>query len=233
MNRSFPHHVDDADTGGRPTFTDDEFAEYFGTPARPEGQRRRIPVWARLAGVIVAVAMLAGSATYLITTIRDFASINDPVEIRTAALDHAAQSQWGWLASDFVVVSIDESRVGAFVTNNPPDGLVQIDLRPWGPGRLDRLVDHELGHLLDFAIWGAAPASERRGGLSSEAWAECAAVDEGTRNIDLSLVDGEYHCYADELPIYREQVAALVEVCTRWGERECRTVSLGANGTSN
>ncbi len=214
-------------------FTDEEFAEYFGTPARPSTERRRIPLWARLAGLIVALAMIVGSGNFLLTEIRDFASLNDAPEIRSAALDRIAESEWGWLAAEVVIVPIEEPRVGAFVTNNPSDGIIQIDLRPWGPDRLDRLVDHELGHLLDFAVWGAVPADERRGGISSEAWAECAAVDAGTRAIDLSEVVGEYHCYADELVVYEAQVGQLVEVCARWGDRECRTIGLGADGVDN
>ncbi len=214
-------------------FTDEEFDEYFGTPARPEHQERSVPWWARLAGEIVAVAMVVGSAGYLVTTISDFASLNDPQEIRLAALDRIAESEWGWLASEVVIVPIEEPRVGAFVTNTPPDGVIQIDLRPWGPDRLDRLVEHELGHLLDFAVWGAAVPAERRGGISSEAWAECAAVDAGTRAVDTTDVVGEYHCYAGELQVYEDQVAQLVEVCARWGERECRTLGLGADGVAN
>ena len=161
------------------------------------------------------------------------ASLNDAPEIRAAALERVAESEWGWLASEIVIVPIEEPRVGAFVTNNPPDGIIQIDLRPWGPERLDRLVDHELGHLLDFAVWGAVGADERRGGISSEAWAECAAVVAGTRLLDTTDVVGEYHCYADELEVYEAEVASLIEVCARWGERECRTLGLGANGTDN
>lgn len=214
-------------------FTDEEFAEYFGTPARPTEERRRIPLWARLAGLFVALAMIVGSGNFLITEIRDFASLNDAQEIRAAALERVADSEWGWLASEIVIVPIEEPRVGAFVTNNPPDGIIQIDLRPWGPERLDRLVDHELGHLLDFAVWGAVGAGERRGGISSEAWAECAAVDAGTRLLDTTEVVGEYHCYADELQVYETEVASLIEVCARWGARECRTLGLGANGTDN
>ena len=213
-------------------FTDEEFAEYFGTPARDNDEPRRTPIWARLIGAIAALAMLAGTITILVDAIGDFASINDAGEIREAALDRVDESPWGFLVSEVIIVPIPEPRIGAFVTNNPPDGIVQIDLRPWSPDRLDRLVDHEIGHLVDFAVWGRAPAAERRGGLSTAAWAECAAVAAGTRQIDTVVVEGEYHCYADEAVVHDAEMASITEICTRWGERICSTQRLGADGTN-
>lgn len=206
-------------------FTAEEFEEYFGEVAEADpARRRRLGRRARVVAIVAAVAMMAGTATILVDAIRDFASISEPAEIRNHALDRIEQSRWGWLASDVVVVDIPEPRVGARVTNNPPDGIITIDRRNWSGGRLDRLVEHELGHLLDFAVWGAAGADDRRAGLESEAWAECAAVTAGTRRVDGRNVDGAYHCYADELEIYEAAVAELDEVCRRWEPVECRRV---------
>lgn len=204
------------------TFSDDEYAEFFGTDEIESAPKRRIGRRARLVGAVAAVAMLAGTATVLIDAIGQFATIDEPAEIRQHSLDRIAESRWGWLASDVVVVAIPEPEVGARVTNNPPDGIITIDRRNWNGDRLDRLVEHELGHLLDFAVWGDAPRDDRRNGLASEAWAECAAVAAGTRRVDGRNADERYHCYPEEFEIYQETVAGLDEVCSRWATPECR-----------
>lgn len=207
------------------TFSEAEYREYFDTPGdQAPRSRRRIGRQARIVAVVAAVAMLAGTVTVLATAIRDFASINEPDEIRDHALARIAESQWGWLATDVVVAQIPEPRIGARVSNNPPDGIITIDRRNWNGARLDRLVDHELGHLLDFAI-GADATGQRRGGLASEAWAECAAVAAGTRPLDRKAGHDRYHCFADELEIYEQTIAGLTEVCRQWGPVECRPVA--------
>ena len=206
------------------TFTDEEYDEFFGVGDAEVPPRRRIGRWAQVIAAIAVLAMLATSVTVLVNALRDFASIGEPVEIRERALDRIAESEWGWLANDVVVVAIPEPNVGARVTNNPPDGIITIDRRNWNGGRLDRLVEHELGHLLDFAVWGAAPRAERRNGLETEPWAECAAVASGTRRIDGRNADDRYHCFADEFDAYQDAVGELTEVCRRWEPIECRTV---------
>lgn len=206
------------------TFTDEEYDEFFGVDEAEESPKRRISRRAQLVAAIAAVAMVAGSATVLVNAIQDFASIGEPAEIREHALDRIAESQWGWLANDVVVVAIPEPDVGARVTNNPPDGIITIDRRNWSGDRLDRLVEHELGHLLDFAVWGAAPRAERRNGLGTEPWAECAAVAAGTRRIDGRNADDRYHCFAEEFDAYQDEVDGLNEVCRRWTPIECRIV---------
>ena len=207
------------------SFTPEEFDEYFGdsVPISDDDAPRSRRRWARLIGVVAAVAMLAGTAAVLVDAIRNFASIREPAEIRSHAFERIDESPWGWLATDVVVVDIPEPNVGARVTNNPPDGIITIDRRNWSGGRLDRLVDHELGHLLDFAVWGSGDP-DRRGGLGSEPWAECAAVEAGTRSVDRGDADERYHCFADEIEIYRKTVDSLDEVCRSWGEPECRAV---------
>lgn len=205
-------------------FTDEEFAEYFeGDPIDEHRFRRfRINTPLRILGLIVAAAMVAGSLTVIVDQIKDFASLNTADEIREQGLGRIAESPWGWLASDVQIDSIPEPRIGGFVRNDPPNGVIFVDLRPWSPERLDELIDHELGHLLDYALWNEGGDGERRGGLDSEVWAECFAVTNGTRRIDPGPVETEYHCYAEELAIFEATMAPVDEVCKTWGIEECR-----------
>lgn len=203
-------------------FTDEEFDEYFGDVGEPLPPRsRRVPGWARLLGYAVVFAMFGGLLLTLVNDVISNPDIREPSAIETAALARVAESPYGWLVEEVRVVPIDRPRVGAFVTNNPPDGIIQIDLRPWSQDRLDELMDHEMGHLLDFALWDPFDV-ERKGGLGTEAWAECAAVDAGTRRIDPRDPGGEYHCFDDEYEIYVDTLNEITEICKRWGDRACR-----------
>ena len=203
-------------------FTEEEFDEYFATPIPEHRFRRfRITGWMKLLGLIVAVGLMAGSVTVIVDQFRNFRSLNEAGEIRDRALERIEVSQWGWLATDVRIDSIPEPEIGGRVVNNPPDGVVMVDLRAWDPEQLDALVDHELGHLLDFAVSSNEQVSLRRGGLESEAWAECAAVAAETRRVDTSTVDTEYHCYDEELTAYVVVVGDLTEVCAEW-VGECR-----------
>ncbi len=206
-------------------FTPEEFAELFREPDEPVV--RRVPRWSRAVAVFVALAMVAGTAGFLIDQLLNQAQLQEPAEIRAHAIERVAESEFGWLVTDIVVVPIDGPRIGGRVRNNPPDGIIEIDLRPWSRNRLDRLIDHEIGHLLDFTAWERGD-SDRRGGLEVEAWAECAAVDAGTRRVDGDRADERYHCRTDELEIYQATVATLGEVCRVWGEPECRPVRTDA-----
>lgn len=202
------------------TFTDEEYEEFFGPPGEPRGSRtlsRRV----RVLGFFIAGAMLAGGLLTLVDSVRTNPDIREPAAIEAEAWRLVGESDLGWLVEDIRIVPILEPRVGAFVTNNPPDGIIQIDLRPWTDSGLEELMDHEIGHLLDFAIW--EPGDDgRKNGLGTEAWAECAAVDAGSRRIDPRDPGGEYHCFDDELIVYRAGLSAVNEVCARWGRRECR-----------
>ncbi len=213
--------------GGEATFTDEEYDALFVDvePLAPAG-RRRLPRLVSLLGLFVAATMLAVYVGDLVGGVASTPTIREPAEIRAVALDEIAESPWGWLATEVRIESLPEPRVGAYVTNNPPDGVITIDLRPWTAAGLDELIDHELGHLLDFAVWGTV-ADGRRGGIGTEAWAECAAVAAGTRALDRRDPGTEYHCYADEFAVYEAAVAELTEVCRNWGSRECRPVTPG------
>ncbi len=210
-------------------FTDEEYRELFvDVEPLTEQRRRRVPAWLSVLGVLLAVAMLAGYFGDLVTGIQTSPSIREPADIRAFALDEIASSPWGWLASDVVVRDLEEPRVGAYVTNAPPDGIITVDLRPWNEDRLDELIDHELGHLVDFAVWGLRGDSPegRRGGLRSEAWAECSAVGAGTRRVDQRDPDTEYHCFANEFEVWEQTMSAIDEICRPWGPPECRPVTL-------
>lgn len=207
-------------------FTDEEYDEYFGEPAEPLAPRgKRLPRWARPIGLFITAVMFAGGIASLANEVITRPTIREPIDIEAQAWDRVEVSQWGWLVDDIRVVDIPAPRVGAFVTNNPPDGLIQIDRRPWTEDRLDELMDHEVGHLLDFAVWGTS-SEGRRNGLASEAWAECAAVFAGTRRVDAIDPGGEYHCFDDEFALFEEAMTELSEVCKTWGDRECRVVDL-------
>ena len=205
------------------TFTDEEYEEFFGPPSEPR-LRRTLSRRVRFLGLFIAAAMLAGGLLTLVDSVRTNPDIREPAAIEAEAWRHVGESELGWLVEDILIVPILEPRVGAFVTNNPPDGVIQIDLRPWTERGLEELMDHEIGHLLDFAIWEPADP-DRKNGLGTEAWAECAAVDAGSRRVDPRDPGGEYHCFDDELIAYRAALSALNEVCTRWGRRECRSLS--------
>jgi|GEM_PF-3271241 len=166
--------------------------------------------------------MALGVVLALFNDVRTNPDIREPAAIEDAAWEQVQDSPLGWLVEDILIVPIPEGRVGAFVTNNPPDGIITLDLRPWTTNALDELIDHEIGHLLDFALWEPGDPN-RKGGLGTEAWAECAAVDAGTRRVDPRDPGGEYHCFEDELAIYQATLANVSQVCKRWGDRECRS----------
>lgn len=210
------------------TFTDDEYQEYFLEAEERPAERNLSPA-VRMIGVAIACIMFMGGVATLIREVATRPDVREPIEIEEAAWDRVGESRLGWLVEEIIVVPIDEPQVGAFVTNNPPDGIIQIDRRPWTNERLDRLVDHEIGHLLEFAVWHkGADAPEgialERGGLAREAWAECAAVDAGTRRLDSAIGESEYHCVQAEFDVYRSATDAIVEVCKPWGDEECHTL---------
>ena len=210
---------------GEVEFTDEQYEEYFGSPSEPLAPKsRRIPMWARLVGYLGAGAMALGVVLALFNDVRTNPDIREPAAIEDAAWEQVQDSPLGWLVEDILIVPIPEGRVGAFVTNNPPDGIITLDLRPWTTNALDELIDHEIGHLLDFALWEPGDPN-RKGGLGTEAWAECAAVDAGTRRVDPRDPGGEYHCFEDELAIYQATLANVSQVCKRWGDGACRSLT--------
>ena len=112
--------------------------------------------------------------------------------------------------------------VAGFVHASPADGIIVLDLNGWDPEELRSTVAHEIGHLLDFAAYGDSP--DRRTGLESEVWAECAAVDAGHRRLDGDSATQVYRCTEAELENYRFAVSLLGEVCAPWNG-ECRPIT--------
>lgn len=206
-------------------FTDEEYEELFGGDYEPLAPKsRRIPWWARFLGLFVAAAMGTGGLLNLADNVRTIPDVRFPADIEAAAWERVAESEHGWLVADIEIRQIPEPNIGAFVTNNPPDGVIVVDERPWRLERLDELMDHEIGHLLDFALWEPSDP-DRQGGLGTEAWAECAAVDAGTRRTDPRDTGTEYHCLDDEFASYQATLGDVTEVCARWGSMECRPLA--------
>ncbi len=206
-------------------FTDEEFEEFFGGDYEPlEPKSRRLPRGARMLGLFVALAMGLGGLFGLFDLLATLPDVRTPAQIEAAAWNRVSESEHGWLVADIVIEQIAAPNIGGHVTNNPPDGIITIDERPWTLERLDELMDHEIGHLLDFALWEPRDP-ERKGGLGTEAWAECAAVDAGTRRTDGRDPGGEYHCFGDELDTYVSTLNAIPQACKRWGDRECRPLA--------
>ena len=79
--------------------------------------------------------------------------------------------------------------------------MITLDRIGWEAEDIRSTTAHEIGHLLDFAAYGNQ--AERRDGLGSEAWAECAAVDAGFRTTDSGFGDTAYHCTDTELEQYQ------------------------------
>lgn len=205
--------------------TDEEWDEVFNNPD-DEIVPRGTPAWARLLGWVAALAMLISSFAVVVNAVQSFRQISEPIDILTAAWEYTDEAAWGWLVSDIKVAVIDAPSVGAFVTNNPPDGVVTVDLRGWDGGRLDELMAHEIGHLIEFAAYPPGKPNSR-GGLEREVWAECAAVFVGERSTDGDGNQERYRCTKAELAIFESEMFALTGVCRPWGETVCRPVVLG------
>ena len=221
-------------SGDQVEFTEEEFRDFFGPdseePLSPKSTRLSFTV--RLLGLFVAVAMASGGAFALFDGIIEPTSLRDAAEIERAAWERVSESPYGFLVSDIRVIPIPQGNIAAFVTNNPPDGIIQLDFRPFSEDRLRELMDHEIGHLVDFALWEPRDPG-RTNGLGTEAWAECAAVNAGTRRIDGFDPGGEYHCFDDELESFEAALADVTEICARWGTRQCRSaeeIGIGSGG---
>lgn len=203
--------------------TDEEWAATFNDPA-DDIVERPTPRWAKFLALIAGAAMLVSSFAVVINVIRVVRQVSDPPQIIETAWDHTNDSEWGWLVSEIVVTDIFEPQVGAFVTNNPPDGIVHVDLRGWDPGRLERLMAHEIGHLIEFAAYPPGHPNPR-GGIEREVWAECAAVDAGEQSLDGDGDTEEYRCTSAEYDVYVAETRAFGEICRPWADAVCRDMS--------
>ncbi len=215
--------------------TDEEWDELFGDPSTGDlgnldgagaelGSRRsRVPLWAKAAAVLASAAMVLSLAPGLVQWVREIGAIKDPIEIVAHANAYVDRSEFGWLVSEVQIASLGEPNVAAYVLRNPADGVIILDNRAWQPDDLDETMAHEIGHLLDFAVWPGG-RGDLRGGLESEVWAECAAVAAGERGLDGSRDNDEYRCRPAELEVFEARMATAREemICRPWDERECR-----------
>ena len=204
---------------------DDDFWAAFDE-AEEWAANRPTPWYRRVSNffaVFIVVGMLATGALLPWGELFDrLDNIEDPLEIMAAADQTVEESPYGWLVEDLRVRDILPSGVAGFVHSAPADGIITIDVIGWDPEELNSTVAHEIGHLLDFAAYG--DSLERRDGLESEVWAECAAVDAGFRRTDPAGADQVYRCTDNELEQYRFAVSRLGEVCAPWNG-ECRVVT--------
>ncbi len=212
--------------------TDEEWEELFGDdmatvePRRDqddETPRRRVPLWAKLAALVASAAMVLSAAPGLVERVRNIGAITDPIEIVAHADRYVETSEFGWLVSEVQIANLGEPNVAAFVYRNPADGVIVLDNRPWQPDDLDETMAHEIGHLLDFAVWPQG-RGDLRGGLESEVWAECAAVAAGERRLDGSRDNDVYRCRPAELEVFEVELAKAraTQICRPWDEPECR-----------
>ena len=216
MDTHHPERIDEYDDDFWAAF--DEAEDYFAE--RPTPWYRRVGSY--LAALIV-VGMLATGALLPWGELFDrLDNIEDPFEIREVAEQTVEESPYGWLVEDVRVRDIIPSGVAGFVHGSPADGIITLDLIGWDPQELRSTVAHEIGHLLDFAAYG--DSVDRRDGLESEVWAECAAVDAGFRRTDPAGADQVYRCTDTELEQYRFSVSLLGEVCSPWNG-VCREVT--------
>jgi hypothetical protein len=205
------------------TYADDEFWDAFNVeddyvPRTPWYRKT-----ARLFAVLIVAGMIATGALIPWGELIDrLDSVSEPEEILLVADQVVAESPYGWLVTEVRVRDIPDSTTGGFVLSNPADGVITLDRIGWDPEELRSTVAHEVGHLIDFAAYGRL--AERRDGLGSEAWAECAAVDAGFRRADSDFGDTAYHCTGDELEQYRFSMSLLGEACKSWGDQECRPI---------
>lgn len=207
---------------GPVTFTDEQWAFFFGEEPQPERKRNR---WAGLVVAALVVGLLASSAFIAWRVVFDGRNdVRDPAEILAIAEQEVADSPHGWLVTGVEVVPILDIDIGGFVQNGPADGVVFIDRRPWDTEELASTVNHEIGHLLDFAAYANVPVA--RGGLESEVWAECAAVDAGFRDLDNEDSRAVYRCTPSNFSAYQSAISLLGEVCRPWADRECRDVGI-------
>ncbi len=206
------------------SYADDDFWDAFNVdddyvPRTPWYRKT-----ARLFAVLIVAGLIATGALIPWGELIDrLDNVSEPSEILAVADEVVAESPYGWLVTDVRVRDIPDSTTGGFVLNNPPDGVITLDRIGWDPQEVRSTVAHEIGHLIDFAAYNDLP--ERRDGLGSEAWAECAAVDAGFRRADGGVGDTAYHCTADELEQYRFSMSLLGEICRPWGTPECRPIA--------
>ena len=217
-----------AEIAARATRTDEAEEEFWAAFDEAElwAENRPVPWYRRTARLFAALFVAGLIATGALVPWGELVdrldNVSDPFEIRNLSQETVDESPLGWLVADVRVRDIIPGDVAGFVHHTPADGVITIDLIGWDPDQLRATIAHEIGHLLDFAAYG--DVAERRDGLESEVWAECAAVDAGFRDTDGDGATDAYRCTDVELEQYRFAVSRLGEVCAPWNG-ECRSVT--------
>lgn len=183
---------------------------------------RRVPFAARVVAVITLMAVFATGVAAAIGALGTTRQVHSD-EVAVESQRYVDESPWGWLVSQVIVTTIEQSHIAAYVIEKRAAGVVYIDQRAWEAKDLEETIAHEIGHLIDFAAFGDGSEYEgpRRGGLESEVWAECAAVQVAAREVDGQGAKQTYRCTASELETFTSTMHAMDELCRPWDEVVC------------
>lgn len=190
--------------------------------SRPTPWYRKSAKW--LLGIFIVCLFASGALMPWGRWIDELDNVSNSEGIKIFAEQTAAESPYSWLVSDIKVQFVLAEHIGGYVHSHPADGIIYIDHRSWEQNDLISVVHHEIGHLIDFAVWGHSSENhteygEVRGGLASEVWAECAAVHAGFRELDSSSQKNGYFCRSQDLETYSEVIANLGEFCAPWNNK--------------
>lgn len=201
----------------------DEF--YFG--ADDELEMRPRPPWIRWIAMLVVLAMLITGIAAGIGALGTTRQIHsEQVEIEAQAW--VDESPWGWLVTRLIVQTIDQPEVGAYVIEGRRNGVIYLDQRSWERADLEQTMAHEVGHLIEFSAYREVPEVQRRGGIESEAWAECAAVFQGHRKLDGDGAKQQYRCTPAEYDIFVAEMESFSEICRTYRDTICVPLAGGS-----
>lgn len=150
---------------------------------------------------------------------------SEQVEIEAQAW--VDESPWGWLVTRLIVQTIERPEIGAYVFEGRRNGVIYLDQRSWERAELEQTMAHEVGHLIEFSAYRDVPEIARRGGLESEAWAECAAVFQGERKLDGSRASQQYRCTPAEYDVFVAEMESFTEICRTYRDTLCVAIADG------
>lgn len=200
-------------TGDDQWYDDEWFLDDEDLPPRPR------PRWIRWIAALAVVAVLAGGISAGFGALGTFRQVHSEA-VAVEAEKWIEESPWGFIVDQVVVTTIAQSEVGAYVIEGRRAGIIFLDQRSWERADMEQTLAHEIGHLIDFALW-PDNGPDRRGGLESEVWAECSAVAQGERSTDGRFNNDTYRCRADELAVYEQEMQKVNEVCQLVRNRLC------------
>lgn len=117
--------------------------------------------------------------------------------------------------------TIEQPEVGAYVIEGRRNGVIFLDQRSWERADLEQTMAHEVGHLIEFSAYRDVPEEARRGGIESEAWAECAAVFQGERKLDGDGASQRYRCTPAEYDAFVAEMESFDEICRTYRDTIC------------